>query len=60
MKTDSAISVFGSVAALASALGISDKAVYQWGDSVPKLRQYELALLRPDVFTMPSVSKEKI
>lgn len=42
MKTQFAISLFGSVAALAQALGIRDKAVYQWGDMVPELRRYQL------------------
>jgi hypothetical protein len=54
MKTEFAISIFGSVAELASALGITDKAVYQWGDEVPRLRQYELRELRPDVFSPKS------
>ena len=42
MQTNQAIETFGSVANLASALGISVQAVYQWGDTVPKLRTYEI------------------
>jgi hypothetical protein len=53
MKTASVISLFGSVAELAAALGITDKAVYQWGEEVPKLRQYQLKELRPDLFRTP-------
>jgi len=42
MKTDHAISLFGSISKLATALGISVQAVYQWGDQVPLLRQYQI------------------
>ncbi|WP_025039775.1 Cro/CI family transcriptional regulator [Nitrosospira briensis] len=50
MKTTFAISLFGSVAELAAALGITVQAVYLWGDEVPKLRQYEIRELRPEAF----------
>jgi len=43
MKTSDAISKFGSVRALAEALGVSVQAVYRWPEIVPKLRQYEIA-----------------
>lgn len=43
MKTTDAIAQFGSVRALAAALGISVQAVYGWGDDVPKLRCYEIS-----------------
>jgi hypothetical protein len=42
MKTSNAIELFGSVRALADALGITVHAIYQWGDEVPKLREYEI------------------
>lgn len=42
MKTSDAIQSFGTVAELASALGISVQAVYQWGDVVPELRRYQI------------------
>lgn len=42
MKVEEAITQFGSVAALATALGISVQAVYQWGDTVPPLRVYQI------------------
>jgi len=42
MKTDEAIEAFGSVAALAAALDIKVQAVYQWGDTVPELRVYQI------------------
>jgi hypothetical protein len=50
MKTKFAISLFGNVSDLAAALNISVQAVYKWGEEVPKLRQYELRELRPDIF----------
>ena len=42
MKTEHAIKVFGTRRKLADALGISTQATYQWGDTVPKLRSYEV------------------
>lgn len=42
MNTKQAIKYFGSVRALAQALGVSTQAVYAWGDTPPKRVQYEL------------------
>ena len=43
MKTAEAIAKFNeSTRELAEALGISTAAVYQWGDSVPELRAYQI------------------
>ncbi len=41
MKKSQAIEHFGSVTALAKALGVTDEAVRQWIE-VPALRQYQL------------------
>lgn len=45
MLTKSAIEHYGSVSALAAALGITTAAVYQWGEVVPLLRAYQLERL---------------
>ena len=42
MKTTEAIHLFGNIANLARALNISVQAVYQWGDTVPELRTYQI------------------
>lgn len=42
MQVQQAINEFGSVSALAAALGISVQAVYQWGSEVPPLRVYQI------------------
>lgn len=42
MTRHDAIQHFKTVAELASALGISTQAVYDWGDRVPELRQLQL------------------
>ena len=42
MKTIYAIKLFGSVKALAEALGITVHAIYQWGEHVPELRAYQI------------------
>lgn len=43
MKTTHAIQQFeNSVRRLAEALGITREAVYQWGDTVPPLRAYQI------------------
>ena len=42
MKKEKAIAIFGSVRALADALGITEQAVHQWSDEVPQLRVYQI------------------
>ncbi len=42
VKTKTAIDEFGGVAELAEALDISPAAIYQWGERVPLLRQYQI------------------
>jgi DNA-binding transcriptional regulator YdaS (Cro superfamily) len=53
MKTAEVISKIGSRNAVAALLGITGSAVTQWGDTVPLLRQYQLAAARPDLFPLP-------
>lgn len=48
MQTKDAIAVFGSRRKMADALGISTQATYQWGETVPKLRAYEILDLERD------------
>ena len=45
MKTASAVEVFGSVRALAAALGITVQAVYAWGGQVPASREYQIQVI---------------
>lgn len=45
MKTDQAVSHFGSKKKLADALGITPSAVTLWGDVIPRLRQFQIQLL---------------
>lgn len=42
MNTSQAVSEFGSVRALAKELGVTVQAVYGWGETVPRLRQYQI------------------
>lgn len=42
MTTKQAIKYFGSVKALSEALSIWPHGIYRWGDSPPKLRQFEI------------------
>lgn len=42
MNKEHAISLFGSVTALAEALGIQRQAIYQWSERVPELREYQI------------------
>jgi len=51
MKTSEAIKLFGSVKALADALEITVHAIYQWGESVPELRVYQIR----DILTVRKV-----
>lgn len=45
MTTGEVIRYYGSVIAVAQALGVSRQAVYQWGPRPPVQRQLELAVL---------------
>lgn len=45
MTRSQAIEHFGSVSALASALGISKAAVFAWGETIPELRKHQLEKL---------------
>ena len=42
MKTQEAIDYFGTLKKLADALGVWPQVIYQWGDTPPMGRQYEL------------------
>lgn len=42
MTTKEAIDHYGSIKALAEALGIWPHVIYRWKDEPPKARQYEL------------------
>lgn len=45
MKTSEAVEFFKTQEALAKALGISQAAVSQWGETVPKGRAYQLQVM---------------
>ena len=45
MTTQAVIDHYGSVKAAAVALGISDQAIYQWGEMVPPVRAYQIEVL---------------
>lgn len=45
MRKQDVIHHFGSVSAVASALGITSQAVSMWPDTVPQMRQYEIERL---------------
>ncbi|MNF26956.1 DNA-binding transcriptional regulator DicC [compost metagenome] len=45
MKKADAISYFSSAAALAKELNISEAAISQWGQNVPKGRAYQIEVL---------------
>jgi len=42
MTKQEAVTHFGSVAKLAEALGITTQAIYDWPETVPPLRQFQL------------------
>lgn len=45
MTTQESIDHYGSIRALAAALGITPQAVYAWGDTPPELAQYKLQVI---------------
>lgn len=48
MRKEDAIAVAGSNRALADLLDISLHAIYQWGATIPRLREYQLREKIPD------------
>jgi transcriptional repressor of cell division inhibition gene dicB len=50
MKTEAAIAHAGSPKALSELLQITPSAISQWGDEVPKAREWQLRVLRPHWF----------
>ena len=50
MKTQQAIDRAGGAKALADLLGISHSAVLQWGETIPKAREWQLRVLKPEWF----------
>ena len=50
MKSKQAIKLAGSVIKLATLLGISRMAVYQWGEDVPQARLWQLKVIKPEWF----------
>lgn len=50
MKTQQAIELAGTAAALAKILGITQSAITQWGENVPKARIWQLRVLKPAWF----------
>jgi transcriptional repressor of cell division inhibition gene dicB len=45
MTTKEAIDRFGGTDRLAEALGITRQAIYQWGEAVPELRQFQIEVI---------------
>jgi transcriptional repressor of cell division inhibition gene dicB len=57
MTKTEAIAEFGTIRKLADALGITEQAVYLWGDNVPELRAYqivEILTARPQAVDKPA------
>jgi transcriptional repressor of cell division inhibition gene dicB len=50
MEKTQAIRLAGSQSELAKLLGISQPAVSRWGDRVPKMRVWQLRVLKPEWF----------
>jgi transcriptional repressor of cell division inhibition gene dicB len=48
MTTQEAKDLFGGTRKLAEALGITEQAVHQWGESVPELRVFQIKVLSGD------------
>jgi DNA-binding transcriptional regulator YdaS (Cro superfamily) len=56
MKTKQAIQLAGSVIKLATLLGISRMAIYQWGEDVPQARLWQMKVIKPEWFATETES----
>jgi hypothetical protein len=54
MKTAKAVELAGGPKALADLLGITQSAVSQWGEDIPKPRDWQLRVLKPQWFAAPA------
>lgn len=59
MKTAEAIKLAGTPKALADLLQITPSAVSQWGDEIPKAREWQLRALKPQWFEEPRGEPEQ-
>jgi hypothetical protein len=59
IRTDRVLKHFGSVSQVADFFGIGASAVYQWGKYVPRERELELMLRKPDDFGVPAPKAEQ-
>ncbi len=48
MTKQEAIELFGTIRKLADALGVTEQAIYAWGDTVPPLRAYQIKEILQD------------
>lgn len=51
METQKAIKLAGSAIKLAKLLGITKGAVSHWGEKIPRQREWQLRLIKPEWFT---------
>lgn len=59
MNKKDVIEHFGSVRAVAAALGISLPAIYQWGEIVPANRWYEIEIKSGGALKAPTAMPQK-
>jgi hypothetical protein len=50
MKTDTAIQLAGGAKALAEILEVTPSAISQWGKEIPKAREWQLRVVKPEWF----------
>lgn len=59
MKTEQAIQLAGgTAAALARLLGVTDGAISQWGEYVPRARVWQLMVMKPEWFRDPKPANQ--
>ena len=58
IKTTKAIELAGSAKELAALLGVTQSAVSQWGEDLPKARVWQLMTLRPAWFEQEKLKAE--
>lgn len=59
MNTKQAAALVGTKYKLAKLLGITPQAIQGWGETIPKLRLYQLQALKPEWFAEPVTSESK-
>ena len=60
MDKQTAINLAGGIPALARLLGITPEAIYQWGNTIPSGRLWQIRAMKPEWFDVANKNESEI